>query len=302
MSIIPLSQEVANAAVSQAIAPMVRQAVAAGTRARTAGTAARVTLDTMAAARRIQRMFRRQAARRSAIHQKNRGFWKVAENPGTSTAKKERTTTSDPTNYFSRVLHFLDLTDIDKASALLEINRRQRHNVLVTGVSIKEIIRNLNTSNPMVYNFAIISQKNSKTFDGTGFFRDFDSSRDIDFNLTLLNSMKMNNLPISTDKFNVHFRKKVVLAASDQASAGYLDSTSNSYKYWEKYIPINRNFRFNDDGTTECETPLYAVWWCDLIQNGAGAGSGANQITKQVHHVVHFKEPAASPYFKGSTY
>lgn len=227
----------------------------------------------------------------------------VGDTPGTGTAKKDQISTSLNELWSTRAICYYDLTNVLKtginiadnlANTDLEINkinRRQRQVINIRGFFVNQSFINLADA-PLVINVAIIAPRNSNSSiaGGDGFFRDYNESRDVNFS-TVLSSMQMTNLPISTDKWHVLHRQKMMLGAKNTAAIGSFNTTKPSnYRIIRKYLKFNRQIRYNDDAGTTAEQKVFLVWWADTLQAPPNTDVVENRYQTQTLAVTYFSE------------
>lgn len=217
-------------------------------------------------------------------------------------------------NMNSRTLYGFDCTAIPRfdstatsgsTSSLRE--SRLYTSVMIKGIKILAEIKNNSNSSGVYFNFALISCKNSRPQlnDGTsgyplladliasdGFLRSYASSRDENLDSTL-SSLVINHAPISTDQYNVIKHERFFLGPTSElgnTSKTIINTSSSdkSYQTLNMYVPINRQFVYNDDGTTECETPIFGVYWCDQQFVAPAAAASANLCTIQLRPITFY--------------
>lgn len=144
--------------------------------------------------------------------------------------------------------------------------------------------------NPSIFNYAILQSKNQPSgVAATGFFRDFQTSRDVDFG-TGISGSTMCFEAINTDKFHVLLHKRVKLGA------GYENDTPSNNAWIHKYVPFNRKVVYNDDGVTTdpasdaCENPIYLVYWFDDPFSNAGQPQVGNAWCVNIKAVAFFND------------
>lgn len=302
MSIIPLSQEIANAAVNSAIAPLVAQAVRgtqtagmAGLAGAAARAAANATFPHIRASR-IQRMFRRQRERRQKVHQRNR----IGMNPGSSGAKKDAQLTSDLVTYNDCALNFIDVTNIDKTTTN-SINGRQGNACYFSGVKMH--MRVYNNYSPqstpcrgLKFHIALVSPVRAKTVTDDGWFRDYVTSRDKNFTTTL-NEIEYDD-PINSDRYITHWKKSFSLGplvrennSATQTFQNFDQTGGSSMREMNTWIPVKRNIRFNDDTNEDCETPVFLVWWAKVMENSPGQATNSYSMSMRLVSFFHESLP-----------
>lgn len=210
------------------------------------------------AATAIGRVYRGYSARKKRKYPRPE---KVGHPVGKDTAKTKAQTTIDVVKEPSRTQIATDITAISKVGGgFLDIDKRMRQIVHLRGYAWNIQVVNNSTDTPVTLNIAIVSMKKSDTLNIS--FRDYNASRDKNFTTGLTNQ-QMHNLPISTDRLNVYMHKRYVLGRKWQADSKFNPPHAANYKNIKGYLKINRQIRYDDDGTTLCETPIYFVHWVD---------------------------------------
>lgn len=163
---------------------------------------------------------------------------------------------------------------------------RQRELCYVAGVKICYEFHNVGTSTSSVrrVNMACIVPRCSNNVNSTDFFRSGSNERAVNFD-TSLSSMELNCLNINADEYNIIWRKRFRLLNDNANVMGKFNKTIHAY------IPIKRQFRFNDGQTVpECPTPKIVYWFDDINTDGGNpAQTAAIDLTRRI--VVYFREP-----------
>lgn len=237
-----------------------------------------------AAANVIGRGFRAYSARK-------RRKYTRPERPGHPVGKDTAKTTAQTTNNViemdSRLVYASEITAIDKDSGgSLNINKRMRQIVHLRGYAWNIQIRNNDNIAPMTVNIAIVSMKKSDNL--TISFRDYLASRDVNFSSSLSNQ-QLHNLPISTDRLNVYMHKRFLIGRGP-GNKKFNASNGPNYKMLKGYLKINRQMRFDDDGTDLCETPMYFVHWFDRFLATPGAAAVPEIASWNNRGVTYFSE------------
>ena len=205
----------------------------------------------------------------------------------------------------SRFLYGFDCTQIAKDTAgNLDINKRLRQIVNFKGIKLNCTVKNL-TSLAQNFHIAVISMKNGKPSFNTnsvfyptnvannGFFRDYGTSRDVNYNDSTNahagpSGIALNNLPISTDQYNVHCHKRWTLKPKDDTNDW--SKSGNTYRQIHDWCLINRQLRFNDDSDTNCETPVFCVWWSSPVNADPDDSDTVNAIEVNWHNIGYFRD------------
>jgi len=215
--------------------------------------------------------------------------------PGGADTTKDTDVVNDSSliAYDTRSFHVTDITALDQATSANSISRRQRQIVFLKGFKICEEISN-NQDNPLYYHIAVIAPHgNTNIPNTTDFFRSTGGTeRSADFG-TALSSIEFRCLPINTDKYTVLWHQRIMLNAVNN-TASFAARDGRNYGLVEKYIPMNRQIRYDSTNAGSCENPVYVVHWADEFQSPGGATAVAGAYSKQRRYVMYFKEPKQS--------
>lgn len=226
---------------------------------------------------------------------------KLGQSPGHATSKKNGVLNTTVLTEDVNELYSIDVTAIlrDKGSTLAgnfrtDINTRDRGIAYISGFKVRMhwmTQGNFGASpqGPCVVRWALVSPKNNTNSTiQSGFFRQFEESRDVDFSSSLSSMQKM-NYPISTDKYRVLYQGKVYVGASSTTSLTK-DPTHQNFNGIDRWFPIQRQFVYNDDSDQDCEDKIYMVWWCTPYMETTTAPI-ANGLSTQGMIVTHFRDP-----------
>lgn len=186
----------------------------------------------------------------------------------------------------NRTLESYGLLDLIKGSG---IDDRERNIVNFRGVNVCMEIENtfnLIPGRPLYLNVAVVAPKAlaaPTSIPNSDFFRNSGAlNRSIDFSNSL-SASEFHCLPINTDLYDVVQHKRHVV--------GPFTSTEGANCMAIKmYIPVNRQIRYEDAGSTPVGKNLFLCYWVDFLGNPSGAtpttcGRISHDITK------YFKEP-----------
>lgn len=189
----------------------------------------------------------------------------------------------------SRLLYTERLVQIprtDGTTVQEEINARQRDICYVAGAKIcfQFCNENVGVADVAEVNMALLTPRCGNTVSGTDFFRSSELERSRDFDSTL-SSMEFNCLPINSDEYNVIWRKRFkVLPQVAQSNGKWMKSV-------KMYIPIKRQFRFDNNATTtDCPSP-FIVYWVDKQCSDGGTISAPSVVRLTKRIVTYFREP-----------
>lgn len=246
-------------------------------------------------------------SKKAKFHKTQRDF--VGHDVGTGLTKRTRVSVAAVNNQVynidTRVLYGSDATAINQG---LAINERLRGLVDFRGIQVNFALKN-NRADPLVFNYAVIGMRNklvAPTTTGSpytlptvatdGFFRDYTSSRDVNFATTAwtaynLNGLQMCNLPISTDQYAVFCHKKVWLKGLQNPADQDYSADGQALKIVKDYCKVDRQIRYNDDSSTNPETPIYIVYWAETPMSGSADTPGTAAIAVSQMHVAFWREP-----------
>lgn len=227
---------------------------------------------------------RKKAQRSTKFNVKNPPTNGIGAANGTSNSKKFEALQGIPSNLDTRTLYANDLTAIP-STATNQINSRQRNVVRVGGFSVDMIFKNIAQS-PQSVNVAVVSGRSQKVPTTSGFFRDYTTSRDVDFS-NALNCNEFKGLPISTDKYRILTHKRFVLGGI--GGAGDINGINNVHNT-KFFCKLNRQLRYNDDSDTLAEDRVYLVWWFDLLMATTGAAPQVGVMENSIRTVTYFDE------------
>jgi len=164
-----------------------------------------------------------------------------------------------------KTLYNEQLTNIPKQSGTGTNDFYVRTGDLVTikGFKLHIMVQN-RVSVPITFNWAILQPRNSQVITDNNFFRSDGNpfvtegaSRGVDF-IETMSYFDMATKKINTDGYKIIKHEKFNILGRSNVEWGV--DPSKCWHKIERWIPINRNFRY-DDGTTQCTTPLYVVFW-----------------------------------------
>lgn len=221
---------------------------------------------------------------------------RLGERVGQSTGKRCESidNTTNTVNSASNQLH------ISPNILLLEqgdqINQRSRRVVNLRGVELHSIYRFndsfddeiwLGDVNPIYLHIALVHPKTGGSIDPTDFFRAYTSERDK--NADNVNALESIFSTINTDQYNVYFHKHIKVTKQLFQDAGGMRGPEI---LWKKYIPIQRQIRFETNTAGSCVDALHYVWWYTASTTGPGVPDNVTWLNHRYRTIVHFREPA----------
>lgn len=222
-------------------------------------------------------------------------FSKLGYPAGTQQSKKDDLVTNVTSAVNYNNLYATDVTalvtDVGPAGAgdpRANINKRLRNNIYLGGVQWKQTWSN-SIEFPMVIRWAIVSPTtNQVTNIPTGMFKAFNASRDQDFANTM-SSLEKQTFPLSTDRLTVYYEGKLYLGGKSGGAPAITDRDGQNHVSIDKYFPLKRQVRYNDDSTQDCESKVFCIWWATpYMQSTTSSTAGLNTQTSLV---TYFREP-----------
>lgn len=255
--------------------------------ARVAGQAARFAYENRtqaaAAARSIKRAYlrykRRNQPRRHPREQ-------IGDPVGTAPAQRQNVGALDAASISTETLYSQDVTDIAgtaSGTAAAEIDQRRRALVNLRGLKLCMEWENTTTRDLLV-NIAIISPRHDQNISSTDFFRGNGDQRGVNFDSSALNSLDLHCRPINTDKYHVLGHERFAL--SNDASASY-----GKYKFWQRYVTINRQMRYLSENGGSPTNPVFLVYWCARSNFVPATAADSTGATISFDAVAYFKSP-----------
>lgn len=215
---------------------------------------------------------------------------KIGQRPGTSTAKTAiLTNQTSPVTYLSRQIYQQSIAELSKTTTNA-ISNRQRDIANLRGVKFCWEMQNQGTR-PIWLTIAICSPKKEANVTPTDWFRDWSSTRSVNAG-TVLTSNDWRCRPINTDEVDVMWQKRIYFK-ENSGSDFHSSSRSSSYRVFDKYIPINRQFQYDNTAVTPTNRDLFVVWYYDQAFIGTG-GAQANNILRMFQRtVLYWREPTS---------
>lgn len=221
---------------------------------------------------------------------------KIGHEPGQEQAKKDDLISNVTTSNDSNSLYFTDATAIIAETGptgaglqRVAINTRIRNMVYFGGIRWRQYWRNT-TENPMIVRWAVVSPKsNSSSTIPSGFFKAYDNSRDQDFSSSM-SSLEKTTFPISRDKLVVHYEGKEYLGGGNGTITTFFERDGKNICTLDKYFPIKRQVRFNDDADQACEDKVFVLWWATPHEQSTTT-VGTDLLRSQTSIVSYFREP-----------
>lgn len=219
--------------------------------------------------------------------------------PVNSNSTKKRLLEGSDTISTKTLNNGLRLLSIPKTTTFneAELNTRQRNAVDFRGLKICfSIVQNTLgaalDAQKFFFNWAVVTPKQQSetvaSLPSVEWFRGQTGARATDFTAANLTGLDCHCLPINTDKYIVHRHKRIRM--------GPFESTEGkSQRYFETYIPVKRQIRYNINGAgVALDYPeakdMWMVYWCSYQDEATGAAT-ASAMDVRFRIVQYFKEP-----------
>lgn len=256
----------------------------------------------------------RRRYRRSGRRRRRRSTWKLAarrevgERIGTSNAKCKQLfafavipSSTKVRMHNARTLYYAACSTIEHGEGT---EKRMRNVVNVRGLRLTMAVQNVHRA-PLCVNIAIIHPKmgsNASAVPENNFFRDHGNSRATNFN-TDFNSIQFNNAHINSDLYAVLWKTKFILvnpvADLDETAPGpppqydgaYYSNKHNSYKTFDKWIPLKRQIRFETDSAADpVDGHVFVVMWIDSLISDVGTAAYGPVLRSTGRTLLYFRE------------
>lgn len=188
-------------------------------------------------------------------------------------------------------LHFNRLVNVPKQTTSDEQNLRDGDSIKVSGVKIQWELAN-DSEVPLYFSWAIIVPKdaaaNSSTLVTEDFFRAYGTGRAINFD-NLISGWDRYTREINTDIHDVVARGKWQFNGRSSGITSGVNVVTPTRRYIDKWVPIAREYRFDDDGTIQGPQP-WLVYWADVDNANAGQTPAANVLTINRKTLCYYKD------------
>jgi len=211
----------------------------------------------------------------------------------TSTTRAADNVTADMLSSNSRTLYTVDMTNIPKYTGASDIKRYMRSGNLIRVSGFKFCMMVRNVSNfPAFLNVAVVQPRNSTTASTPNFFRNNDAGdtagRGIDFSINR-SGLQLHCLPINTDKHMVLMHRRYKLLNMDPSNAFNNNNRGSNMVTINKWLKINKQFRYDQDANPKCATPVFLVYWFTNQLDIAGTGVDLNAFTVSIDAITYFR-------------
>lgn len=244
---------------------------------------------------RIKNSFDRHASRKRAADRfpADISYLRFGDEPGSSDSKRQATVTDTYQAKSTCTLDVQNVTNIAKDGAGADaINTRERDVAVIKGFKVCSEIKNINTSDQMYYNIAVVVARDNLGVPTDDFFRaESGTSRTVNFDPSILTANELHCLPINTDKYIILKHKRIKLLIDNVTSVGR-NQTNHDF-----YMPINRQLRW-DDALGTPRQDIYILSWASFYGRtfGTTAASGQNDTSENYERslkvVTYFDDPS----------
>lgn len=253
-----------------------------------------------AAAAKIGRVFKSYRKRKSQFKmavKRTREINKIGDPAGQSTSKKDGMISTSLLSADLNEIYNVEVTALERdigatpaGQFRLNINSRDRGAAFISGIRIKQSWLN-KAPNSIMVRWALISPKNNTVTSLTaGFFRAYQDSRDVDFS-SVRTTLEKQTYPINRDKYRVFYEGKMYLGSSTvTGQTRVIDRERSNMGCMDRWFPINRQVRFNDDSDQACEDKIFFVWWTTPYMESSTVVVPA-LIETQSAVITHFRDP-----------
>lgn len=189
----------------------------------------------------------------------------VGEAVGAGTAEATFNADLDDEVFATRAMYSSPLIRIERDKTTFDKRKRYRDIVNVRGVKWCFTVSN-NCACDLTVHYAIVKRKDATTPSGDDFLGDIGGAkRYCSVAEATYSDHRLDCLPVNTDDYKILTHKKFLLNGKDGALVGQnetLKAAKNrrNYRHVEKYIKINRQFRFTETDINPIEN-LYICWW-----------------------------------------
>lgn len=170
------------------------------------------------------------------------------------------------------------------------INGRTSDMINVHGIRLDFICKNNIGERPMGVNIALISPNNATTYSSTDFFIQPGSgarTANFDLNRTYQDFM---TLPINYDEYTVFSHDRFVLAPPDAPTSETLSNQENSYKHYQKYVPIRRQVRYDGSAGGTIIPKMLVVVWCDRFLTASTSAAVNSALSYEIQSTAYYKD------------
>lgn len=253
---------------------------------------------TMAAST-IQRVVRSRMGVKRPMSYRSRALMQTGETTVTFPAKVNTVKTDGYLTHSTNDLIAANICAIERASTTnQDLDTRDSDVIYLSGFKIDLTVLNLLeavAANQLYFNIAVISTKarSSTDFNDDFFTSGLGTSRAYDFDNVNYSSHNRHTDPINSDNFVVHWHQRFLLSPNQQACVG---AASGSWPYIvpiSRYVPIQRQIRFDTSAGSSSEPGFRLVYWCGKVGEATSNPivNTANAIKVEYNCRAYYREP-----------
>lgn len=176
-----------------------------------------------------------------------------------------------------------------------DINTRETDVIYLSGFKVKFTASNISATNYLYFNIALVSCKPGvSTFSGADFFTSGGgTTRSYDFDNVNYTTLERNKDPINSDNFVVHWHERRVLSPNQQACAGPPTGLWPNMLCMDKYVPIQRQIRFDTSSASSSRPIFRLVCWTGIVGEGYNDPfvTTATQFATEHSITAYYREP-----------
>jgi len=232
--------------------------------------------------------FRRQTRRRTSNIQQRRkrrqNFYKVGS-PYVKPAQVRQTLVKTDI-LKTRELKEYNLTEIPFGQDN-EMNERKTTTIWVKGISLTMQIKN-KIKDVILFNYALVTPFDENVSFEQNFFKSAVQQRGVDFT-TNLRSTAIHQRAINTDRFHVFTHKRMQLESEGGGTNDINIYGPRNWRLIQRYIPIKRMFRFENNTQNMPLTNVFLIYWCDRLCNPTNAAQENTAVQMEVNCLTYFR-------------
>lgn len=247
------------------------------------------------AARMIQAMARGVFSRRKTAKYRSNLRNQTGEPPSQVPTKQNQVRSDGNLSYNINQLHLINPVSIprrDNAATYL-LNYRDRDVIYLSGVKLCFTFENQAATDDVLYfNICFLSAKNMSTISDIDFFRNASgTARSKNFDSADLSSHDRHCMPVNADNYLVHWHQRFMIHSSVAAGS----PLSSRFVKIHRYIPINRQIRFDNEIGSSSETQFRVAFWAGRVGDGQIPSQVPTPLLLLGEHacVAYFREPEA---------
>lgn len=185
--------------------------------------------------------------------------------------KYDRQTSGLPFNITAGTLFFSDISNVNGLLTASGFgthgplpNVRLQNIIDLRGWHYDVMFKNNSLTDPMIYHIALVrsTRTDSQTMSLVDFFREHNTSRDLDFNAPLF-GQQYNVLKLNPDVCDILMHRSAFVSRAASANISNGATSQINYKRMKGYIPFKKPMIFDDDGAgPQNPRPVFFISWC----------------------------------------